>query len=161
EGVEPPLPGSEPGGLPLTDPRVVLCFGHSSFSKVRGEGVEPSRAASKTAGLPLADPRECPAGVEPAFPGWEPGAWAARPRAQVSGKRGSRTLKALRLGRFRGGCHRQLACLPVSVSEAGFEPAFSSVRGTRPLQTGPLAVAVRTVGFEPTLSSTPSWRIAK
>ena len=34
---------------------------------------------------PLAHPRmslECPAGVEPASPGWKPGAFAARPRTQ-------------------------------------------------------------------------------
>ncbi len=51
---------------------------------------------------------ECPAGVEPACPAWEAGAWAARPRARV-----------LRVGM------------------AGFEPAISSVRVRRELQASP------------------------
>ena len=61
---------------------------------------------------------ECPAGVEPGTarlggpPVWKTGAIAARPRALVisSGRRGNRTLKAVKLVPVRAGCHRQLAC---------------------------------------------------
>jgi hypothetical protein len=56
---------------------------HSKSVEVRGEGFEPSLPASKTGGLPLADPRECPAGVEPAWPAWKAGTFAARPRAHL------------------------------------------------------------------------------
>ncbi len=55
----------------------------SQGSQARGEGLEPTSPASKAGGLPLADPQECPAGIEPALPGWKPGAFAARPRTQV------------------------------------------------------------------------------
>src|SRR6185369_3830749 len=58
--------------------------------KVRGEGFEPPSPVSKAGSLPLADPRECPAGVEPAFPAWKAGAFAARPRARVSLRRKER-----------------------------------------------------------------------
>ena len=73
EGLEPPQPGSKPGGLPLADPRVCHRFdirvpcgnrtGHHGSSVVRSA--------------------------------WKADAFAARPRAQ-GGRRGSRTLKAHR-----------------------------------------------------------------
>ena len=140
-------------------------------SSVPGVGFEPTRTGSKPASLPVSRPRkiefgirsselfpECPAGVGPACPVWKTGAFAARPRTQSSrsptrqrgssGRRGSRTLKASRFGRFRDGCHRQLACPSVSswgripilplpatglesyltVWMAGFEPANSGSR---------------------------------
>ena len=54
DGIEPPLPGSKPGGLPLADPRA---------------GDFPHIA-------------KCPPGVEPGWPAWKAGASAARPRAR-------------------------------------------------------------------------------
>ena len=62
---------------------------------VAQEGVEPSASlVLSESGLPVAyraiavrqvvKERECPAGIEPACPGWKPGASAARPRAHVS-----------------------------------------------------------------------------
>ncbi len=72
----------------------------SSTHRVRFEAA-PVRESHPTCELQRPAPRlaiparECPAGVEPASPGWKPGAFAARPRAHVaSGRRGSRTLKA-------------------------------------------------------------------
>ena len=62
--------------------------------RVLRPGIAPNLRASK-ARAATTRRRECPAGVEPASPGWKPGAFAARPRALVvSGRRGSRTLKA-------------------------------------------------------------------
>lgn len=72
-----------------------------------------SQASLPTATTP--HHRECPAGVEPASPGWKAGTFAARSRAREGGKGGSRTLKAVTLDRFRGGCHRQLACPSVKL----------------------------------------------
>ena len=55
---------------------------------------------------------ECPAGVEPASPGWKPGAFAARPRAHVVKRKGreSNPQGSSKLVPVRAGCHRQLAC---------------------------------------------------
>ena len=80
-----------------------------STRTVRGEGIEPSRAASKTAGLPLANPRECPVGIEPTLLVWKTraspiGQGHKRRKGRESNPQGSS------LGRFRDGCHRQLAC---------------------------------------------------
>ena len=73
-------------------------------------GIAPDLRASK-AHAATTRRRECPAGIEPASPAWKAGASADRPRAQlVSGKGGSRTLKAVKLVPVRAGCHRQLAC---------------------------------------------------
>ncbi len=63
-----------------------------------------------TSRSPIIIVRECPVGVEPTSPDWKPGTFAARPRAQQGGRRGSRTLKAHRSTAFAHGCHRQLAC---------------------------------------------------
>ncbi len=49
------------------------------------------------------------------------------------------------LVRVRAGCRRPSACPSVSVGTAGFEPAFSCVRGTRPLQAGPRPEMLATV----------------
>ena len=101
----------------------------TSVGEIRGEGLEPPSPGSKPGSLPLADPedprydptrRKCPPGVEPAWPAWKAGAFAARPRARLqSGRRGSRTLKASYSRRwldcFRDSCHRQLACPSVSL----------------------------------------------
>lgn len=102
EGIGPPFSGSEPDGLPLADP------GKSTWP-VRGEGFEPSSPGSKPGSLPLADPRECPVGIEPTSDSLEDCRLRRSAKGtNISGKRGSRTLKALLLDRFRGGCHRQI-----------------------------------------------------
>ena len=69
--------------------------------------------------------RECPAGVEPASPGWKPGTFAARPRARVvsrSGSRGTRTHN----GQFARTCFRgRLLIQPddfPKAAVAGIEP---------------------------------------
>src|SRR5262249_39693707 len=64
----------------LADPRVFCPSDTPSRSQVGGEGVEPSRRQlQRLLAYRLADPRECPAGVEPAFPLWESGAWPPGP----------------------------------------------------------------------------------
>ena len=107
---------------------------HSRFTnrrKVRGEGFEPPSPVSKAGSLPLADPRECPAGVEPAFPAWKAGAFAARPRAhssltkfifrKINSKRKERESnpQGSSLDGFRNRCHRQLACPSVKLPRYG------------------------------------------
>ena len=99
-------------------PRSVVSNQRLAFSeKVRGGGFEPSLTASKAGGLPLADPRECPVGVEPTFPAWKAGAFAARPRAHELSRRKERESnpQGSSLDRFRNGCHRQLACPSVKL----------------------------------------------
>ena len=75
-------PGSEPGVTTSSNCSASICFiNDTQHMSGFARGFEPSRPASKAGGLPLADPQECPAGIEPASPGWKPGAFAARPRA--------------------------------------------------------------------------------
>jgi hypothetical protein len=78
---------------------------------VPGAGVEPASAASETDVLPVRRPRN---------------------------KRKERELnpQGLSLGRFRDGCHRQLACPSVQAAAAGIEPAIVSLTGSR-LTIGP------------------------
>ena len=115
-------------------------------TSVPGMGLsEPSRpggTASEERGLPVAptgpqlsarivkEP-ECPAGVEPAFPAWKTGAWAARPRAHRQRKERESNPQGSSLVRVQAGCRRQSACPSVSVWTAGFEPAWSGFRGRR------------------------------
>src|SRR6516225_10161173 len=102
--------------------------------------------------------KECPAGVAPACPTRQVGAWAARPRTQQartegvepsasrleldcspgstplsnSGRDRTRTCKGLRLARLPTGCHR--ACwlaLPYRAVPAGLEPAPVWVTASR------------------------------
>src|SRR5438552_16689290 len=63
------------------------------------------------------------------------GTFATRSRAQ---KREERELnpQGSSLGRFRDGCHRQLACTSVRAAAAGIEPATVSLTGSR-LTIGP------------------------
>ena len=106
-GIEPTSRRSERPVLPLDDPAIVVLASSGGRNRTYGLLVQ-SQASLPTATTPECG--ECPAGVEPASPGWKPGTSAARPRAREGGRRGSRTLKAVTLDRFRGGCHRQLAC---------------------------------------------------
>ena len=104
--------------------------GHSSVTQ---GGVEPPASRVLSAGgLPVAyratfvrrvvkEPfrSECPAGVEPACPAWEAGAWAARPRTRL-GQRKERESnpQGSSLVRVQAGCRRQSAC--PSVCQSGW-----------------------------------------
>lgn len=57
------------------------------------------------------------------------------------------------LVRVVAGCRRQSACPSIRVGTAGFEPAFSCVRGTRPLQAGPRPE----IGSRASRTSDPTW----
>jgi hypothetical protein len=129
-----------------------------------------SQASLPTATTPECG--ECSAGIEPASPGWKPGAFAARPRAQClsfSGRKGSRTLKAGYprsgwLDRFRSGCHHQLACPSVLVFKScgGRNRTCVRVVNSRLVRTstGPTAIVHRVTmaGFEPAISCSRSTR---
>ena len=141
-------PGSEPGVTTNSNCSASIALSTTPStcpgSQARGEGFEPGTArrvvqpASKAGGLPLADPQECPAGVEPASPGWKPGAFAARPRARCC-KRKERESnpQGLTLDRFRSGCHHLLACPSVyQAAEAGIEPATKRLTAALPYQHG-------------------------
>ena len=88
------------------------------------------------------------------MPGWKPGTFAARPRAQSCGGR-NRTCV--------GVINPPMADLPVpardppqkSVRTAGFEPAISCARGTRNPRLSHVLKNERPAGIEPTL---PPWQ---
>ena len=124
--IQPPLPDSNSGGLPLADPRT------SRTRSALRESNPPVRPTNL---------RSVP----------EAGAFAARPKARSSKRKAttairggarSRTLKAfLVLDRFRGGCHRghRPAWMPVGracpsvcnkAAVAGVEPAIVSLTGS-------------------------------
>ena len=102
-------------------PRSVVSKQRLAFrKKVRGEGFEPSSPASKAGSLPLADPRSLQNALWELNPPVQLGRLAPLPLGQghvisQSGRRGSRTLKAVTLDRLRTGCHRQLACPSVKL----------------------------------------------
>ena len=56
------------------------------------------------------------------------------------------------LDRFRGGCHRPLACPSVKAAVAGIEPASGRLTAAYPYQHGSHRISVRTAGFEPAIS---------
>ena len=62
------------------------CF--LSTLAIRGEGFEPPSSASKTDIRPLDDPRECLVGVEPTYPVWKTGTFAARPKTRFTAPEG-------------------------------------------------------------------------
>jgi hypothetical protein len=133
-GFEPPQLGSKPSSLPLADPRE-----HPA-------GVEPACPVWKT-GASAARPgmhssisdfdSGHPAGVEPASPVYKTGAFADRPEMRESPefrerKERESNPQGSSLGRFRDGCHHQLACPSINTNEApgaGIEPAESSLTG--------------------------------
>ena len=112
DGIEPPLPDSKSGGLPLADPR-------SSRTRSALRESNPPFQLGRLAPLPLGQGHD-----------------------HQGGRRGSRTLKAfLVLDRFRGGCHRghRPAWMPVGracpsveikAAVAGVEPAIVSLTGS-------------------------------
>ena len=130
-GVEPTPAGSEPDVLPVRRPRNnVLRHAAPRF----GEKGSNLHRQLQSQGLPLADPRECPVGVEPTYLVWKTSTFATRPRAQR--KERESNPQGSSLGRFRDGCHRQLACPSVQAAAAGIEPAIVSLTGSR-LTIGP------------------------
>ena len=100
-------------------------------------------------------------GVEPTYLVWKTSTFATRPRAQ---KRKERELnpQGSSLGRFRDGCHRQLACPSVQAAAAGIEPAIVSLTGSR-LTIGNPHTARKSGrwDFEPTLSGSRNRRIPR
>ncbi len=64
------------------------------------------------------------------------------------------------LGRFRGGCHRQLACPSVKAAVAGIEPASGRLTAAYPYQHGSHRNQVRTAGVEPAISCARDQRCA-
>src|SRR5262249_100782 len=114
--------------------------------------------------LSLGPITECPAGVEPACPAWEAGAWAARPRARLAQRKERESNpQDSSFARFRTGCRRQSACPSVyrqtscrrpspaagSPSRVVFGPAIqapvsqSSYSSSSSLLTRPLGSAIR------------------
>ena len=61
----------------------------------------------------------------------------------LSGRRGSRTLKARRSPGFRPGAVARRLALPCSVWMAGFEPAWSGFRGRRMMPGSPTSRTIR------------------
>ena len=109
EGIEPPLPGSKPGSLPLADPR-------SSVQLKCPAGVEPAWPAWK-AGASAARPRA---------------------RTSQGGRRGSRTLKAHRSTVFETAAIANWLALPYSrAAVAGIEPASGRLTARLPYQHRP------------------------
>ena len=118
--------GSEP------DATTNSCYPGSSNAKdramlalvrqARGRGFEPLSPDSKSGSLPLADPRisslRVPCGNRTrlsSLEGWRLCRSANGTYFYCSGRSESRTRKAVSvLGRFRGGCHHQLACPSVN-----------------------------------------------
>jgi hypothetical protein len=70
-------------------------------------------------------------GIEPTSLVWKTSAFAARPRAQKSGRRESRTLKAHRSAVFGTAAVACRLVLPFRAAVAGIEPALVSLTGSR------------------------------
>jgi hypothetical protein len=119
--------------------------------QVRGEGLEPSRTASKAAGLPLADPRECPAGVEPAYPGWGPDAWPLGQGHTRRKERESNPQEACAPAAFEAVPVTSRFALPRAAA-AGLEPAVVWLTASRPT-VGPRRIIVSEVRLELTFSA--------
>ncbi len=92
------------------------CLPSQLSTSAPGAGVEPTLAGSKPAVLPLDDP-------------------GIADHLQMRKERESNP-QGSSLGRFRDGCHRQLACPSVQAAAAGIEPAIVSLTGSR-LTIGP------------------------
>ena len=94
--------------------------------EARGEGLEPSSPDSKSGSLPLADPRKgfVESAMRESNPPVQLGRLAPLPIGQWhlchrSGRRGSRTLKAVTLTPLQTGRHHPLACPSVFKSSGG------------------------------------------
>jgi hypothetical protein len=107
-------PGSGPGVTTSSNyPGSLSLRDTARLPKVRGGGVEPPSPGSRPGSLPLADPRSrsrVPCGSRThlaSLEGWHlcrSAKGTSRRKERESNPQGSS------LGRFRGGCHRQLAC---------------------------------------------------
>ena len=134
-------PGSEPGVT--TNSNYPGSSRHTISKEARGEGVEPPSPGSKPGGLPLTDPRSRKSALRESNPPRQLGRLEPLPLGQghvsnPGGRRGIRTLKAITLDRFRGGCHRRLACPSVfEAAVAGIEPASVRLTAACPYQHGP------------------------
>ena len=108
----------------------------------------------------LADPRECPAGIEPASPDWESGAWTARPRAQEAEGEGVEPSRLI--ARPGSGRVQSPICLPFrTAAVAGLEPAIFWLTASRLTIWPHRNKGVRNEGFEPTALATRTPRSAK
>ena len=119
----------------LDDPGIAVLMTQPCLTRFGEKGSNLHRLVQGQVAYRLADPRECPVGIEPTYLVWKTSTFATRPRAQ---KRKERELnpQGSSLGRFRDGCHRQLACPSVQAAAAGIEPAIISLTGSR-LTIGP------------------------
>ena len=110
-------PGSEPG-VTTSSNYPGIRRGYRSRVQARGEGIEPPSPGSKPGSVPLAHPRSCrvPCGNRTRLSSLE--GWclsrSAKGTCRQGGRRGSRTLKAVKLVPVRAGCHRHLACPSVA-----------------------------------------------
>ena len=118
-------------------------------------------------GLPLADPRaKAKSALRESNSPFQLGRLAPnadRPRARkAEGEGVEPTRQQLLLDRFRGGCHRQLACPSVwssrKAAAAGIEPASGRLTAAYPYQHGSRRNRVGAVGFEPTISCSQGTR---
>ncbi len=92
-GIEPTPRRSERPVLPLDHPALFVSSGHVVHSKSSGRRIRTFTSCFKGRWPAISrspNNQECPAGVEPASPGWKPGTFAARPRARVSSRRKER-----------------------------------------------------------------------
>ncbi len=151
-GAPPPAPhrheradgGNRTRDSDMASPRVTTTLRPQEFA-IWAEGFEPPAARFQTEPS-SADVRpdrggqgsrtlRSPCGDHP-LSRRAPGTGAGRTlQNKRSGRGGSRTRKAVTLGRFRGGCHRPLACPSIFtlMSRMGIEPTFGRIKS--PLQS--------------------------
>ena len=97
-------------------------------------GIAPDLRASK-AHAATTRRRECPAGVEPASPGWKPGTFAARPRAHVVKRKERESNPQGCQARSLSGRLPSPVGLPFrKAAEAGIEPASRRLTAAFPYQ---------------------------
>ena len=126
-------------------------------------GIAPDLRASK-AHAATTRRRECPAGIEPASPGWKPGTFAARPRAHVVKRKGRESNPQGREARPRSSGVPSPVGLPFRFLKApvgGIEPPIIGLTGRRLTVWPHRIMSVRTAGFEPAISCTRSTRNAR
>ena len=128
-------------------------------------GLEPARwyltGTCSAAELPTQSSEECSAGIEPASPGWKPGASAARPRARCCSAEG----EGFEPSRLDARPLSKRVPSPIGLpfrhqaAEAGIEPATKRLTAALPYQHGTHRNnQVRMAGFEPAISCSRSTR---
>lgn len=159
EGIEPSFPGSKPGGLPLTDPRV----NQSALRELNPPGQlgrlvpsadRPRTRRSRELRVKSSEPEKTD--VSRLCLALDSGLSAldsSRRKERESNPQGSS------LGRFRSGCRRQSAC-PSVIRSSGRRNRTSipCLTGRSITVIGHRIRSVRTVGFEPTISCARSTR---